>query len=242
MAVNGSYIEWRVRGVALAQVRAYGECVLREIMPIFANLNDKAESVATAEYERLGSEPVGDSWDGDMGSLAEAAHDKGLAYYETMTGLRQAVLNLFAVGLFHLVEQELADLCRDASFDVEPPRDTQMAVVADWYRDHFGLDLSRLRTWSTIDELRLVANASKHAEGTAARQLRERRPELFHNPVLRERFPGAPPSPWPIFRPLAGEDLYVTPQVLQQYVEAAVTFASEVAAHFEQRRDEYYPR
>jgi len=159
-----------------------------------------------------------------------------------MAGLRQAMLNLFAVGLFHLVEQELADLCRDASFDVEPPRDAKIEVVAEWYRNHFALDLSQLASWPTIDELRLVANASKHAEGSAARQLRERRPELFHSPVLREIHAEASFPAWPIFRPLAGEDFYVTPETLQQYVDEAVRFMSEVANYFEHHCDEYYPR
>ena len=54
-----------------------------------------------------------------MALLAERAHDKGLVFYETMYGLRQSVLNLFAVGLFHRLEQELADLCRDGAFMVD---------------------------------------------------------------------------------------------------------------------------
>lgn len=176
------------------------------------------------------------------GSLAEAADDKGLVYYETMTGLRQSVLNLFAVGLFHLIEQELADLCRDGAFTVDPPKDTKIEPVADWYATHFALDLRSLPSWSTVDELRLVANATKHAEGSAARQLRERRPELLHNPVLRETNPELTPAEWPIFRPLAGEDLYVTPEILQQYTEASVMFVTEVADRFKEHGDEYYPR
>ena len=62
--------------------------------------DQRAEAVATAEFDRLGAEPVGEFWDGDMGDLAETANDKGIAFCETMSGLRQSVLNLFAVGLF----------------------------------------------------------------------------------------------------------------------------------------------
>jgi hypothetical protein len=242
MAVNGLYMEMRVRDSAVRYIRAYGECVGRDLMPAFADLEAKAEAVGEAEFDRLGSEPAGDDWDGDMGSLAEAADEKAQLYYDTMAGLSQAVLNLLAVGLFHLLEQELADLCRDGAFTVPPPVDSRLDGVADWYRQHFDLDLRTLPSWPLIDELRLVANATKHAEGAAVRQLRERRPELFHNPVLREVHVLEEPVPWPVHRPLSGEDLYVTPEIFQQYTAAAVNFVSEIASHFEERPEEYYPR
>lgn len=45
--------------------------------------------------ERLGSLPATDDYDGG-GADAEAAQDKGLAFYETMTAMRQATVNLFS--------------------------------------------------------------------------------------------------------------------------------------------------
>jgi hypothetical protein len=38
--------------------------------------------------------------------------------------------------------------------------------------------------WARIDELRLVANSVKHAEGPSAQQLRELRADLFQNPAF----------------------------------------------------------
>lgn len=240
MAVSARYIEWRVRSVALQQVAAYVDFMLREIIPVFANMEQRAEAAAASEYERLSSELAGEFWDGDIDTLAEQAHDKGLAIYETLNGLRQSVLNLFAVGLFHLLEQEIADLCRDASFDVEPPNDTKLDPVADWYKEHFDLDLRSLPSWAKVDELRLVANVTKHAEGNSARRLRELRPALFQLPSLREM--GFAPGSWPISRPLAGDDLYVTAENLQEYGQAAVDLISEIANHFKERGEESYPR
>jgi hypothetical protein len=185
MAVSGGYMAMRVRNTGLRNVSAYGTYLQEEIVPVFENIEAKADAVAAAEYERLGAETVGEDWSGDMGDAAEVAQDKGLSFYQTLTGLRQSVLNLFAVGLFHLLEQETADLCRDASFQVEPPCDTKISDVADWYQDHFALDLHTLRSWSTIDELRLLANTTKHGEGGSAERLKQRRPELFRNPILR---------------------------------------------------------
>jgi hypothetical protein len=225
----------------MRNVLAYGECVRRDVMPSFSDLEQKADQIAEAEYNRLGSAPVRDDCAVDMASLAEAAHDKGLAFYETMFGIRQAVQNLFVVGLFHLLEQELADLCCDGAITVPPPAESRLAVLVAWYSRYFRLDLEMLPAWPTVDELRLVANATKHAEGSSVQQLRIRRPELFHSPVLREIHSLVRPIAWPVHRPLSGEDLYVTPELFQQYAEASVNLVSDVAHYFEEHSAELYP-
>ena len=152
---------WRVRGGALQRIPAYGECILSDVMPTFSDLDERANKVAEDEFERLGSLPVGEDWDGDMASLAEDANDKGLLFYTTMTGIRQSFLNLFSAGLFHLIEQELADLCRDGAFTVDPPTDTKIGIVRQWYADHFDLDLSTLPSRPAN---RRTQSSGKHGE------------------------------------------------------------------------------
>src|ERR1700689_131653 len=115
MAVQGSYMAGRINHTTLPEIHIYGECVFRDLLPAFDNLNARAEQVADAEYAGLGCQPADDDWDGDMSSLAESTQAKGLAFYQTMYGLRQSVLNLLALGLFHRLEQELSDLCRDGA-------------------------------------------------------------------------------------------------------------------------------
>lgn len=233
---------WRVRVSAIPYVKAYGECVLRDVVPAFGNLETRANEVANAAFERYGAEPAGEDFDGDMSDFAERAEDEGIDFYQTMFAIRQSTLNLFAVGLFHLVEQELADLCRDGAFDVAPPGDTKIAEVARWYGDHFGLDLSALSDWHTMDELRLVANTVKHAEGASSEQLRNIRPQLFQHPAVRELLPEEDfGAALPIQLPLAGESLYVSAEFFCGYSEAANRFFESIANYFEQHGDEYYP-
>jgi hypothetical protein len=232
---------WRLRISAIPYVRAYGECVLREVLPVFANLEVRADEIADAEFERLGAEPAGEECDGDMSAAAETAQDKGQAFYDTMFALRQTTLNLFAAGLFHLVEQQLADLCRDATFRIDPPDDTKLGIVAQWYRRHFDLDLRDLPMWPEIDELRFLANAVKHAEGDSAEDLRGRNPELFRDPRLREiGLDNA--ADQPLRLPLAGDDLYVTEGRFGRYSESANQFLAAIAEHFEANGEQYYPR
>src|SRR5437868_6432220 len=102
--LSGGYLSWRIR-YAIAPIRAFGEFIEQDILPQFGNLSARADAVADAEFARLGSFPAGEDWDGDMGTLAEAAHDKGIEFYAMMFGLQYGMIGLFAAGLFHMVEQ-----------------------------------------------------------------------------------------------------------------------------------------
>lgn len=242
MATTGDYVAWRVRVSAIPYLGAYGECILRDVVGAFGDLERRAEEVANAAFERYGAQPAGEDFDGDMGAFAERAHNEGITFYEKMFAIRQSTLNLFAVGVFHLVEQQVADLCRDGAFDIAPPGDTKIAVVAKWYRDHFGLDLSALPDWATMDELRLVANTVKHAEGGSAEQLRNIRPQLFRHPAVGELLPGEDfGGALPVHLPIAGESLYVSEEFFRGYSEAASRFFESIANYFDQHGDAYYP-
>jgi hypothetical protein len=225
----------------------YRECVFREVLPAFANLSVRAERVADEYFNRIEAGPADDE-SVDMADVAEDAEERGQAFYETMGAVRHTMLNLLAAGLFHVVEQQLADSCRDASFTIARPDDTKISVVAKWYREHFLLNLETLPSWALVDELRLLANAVKHAEGPATKKLRAIRPELFRNPdyvALDDELSnegGEPPRTPVVFLPLAGEDLFVSEGLLRTYGEAVESFLKEIAAHFDAHDHEDYPR
>src|SRR5438067_13444749 len=129
------------------------------------------------------SAPATDDYSGDGSEEAESASDAGLSFYGQITSMYQATLNLFAAGLFHVIEQHLADVTRDGAIDEQGP-DTKLQNVTDWYKRHFLVDLTQFPQWPVVNELRLVANTTKHAEGSSAQDLRLIRPELFQNPIL----------------------------------------------------------
>ena len=243
MPVTGSYMALRVRNSPLRCVRDYRECLLNDVLPAFNDLERRAAKVGDDEFARLGAEPADDDSYVDQGADAEAAEDKAQEFYETKIAGRQLVLNLFAAGLFHLLEQQVADLCRDGGFMVPPLRGTQLVgEVSKWYARHFGLRLQSLPSWTLIDELRLVANVTKHAEGSSAEELRERRPSLFTHPMVLELGPQNAGVPrWDVARPLAGEDLFVTVEILREYCDAAASFLSEIHGHFEAHANDFYP-
>ena len=244
MSANGYYLAQRVRLTAIPYIRAYGEWVYK-LLPTLEDFEERRQELAAAEYEQIKEEFPGKSYEIDLAAAAYFAQQQAWAFYDTSAALRQTTLNLFAAGLFHLLEQQLADVCHDGSLldgsQIQPPNDTQIKKVVKWYRRHFDLDLRTLANWKKIDELCLVANSVKHGEGGSAQKLRERRPELFQDPILGELSPRDWTEKQPVRNPLAGEDLYITEEVFKEYSESANGFVSEIAEHFEEHGEHSYP-
>src|ERR1019366_1102504 len=243
--MTGNYLESQITFNIIGPIVAFRAYIFRDVLPAFGNLGERAEQAANDYYDRVGSQPVGEYGELDIADVAETAHDRSVSWYEMMTSLQQTMLNLLAAGLFHLAEQQLGALSRDVSFSERPLRDTKLAVVADWYFTHLQLDLKTLPSWAIMDELRLVANAVKHAEGAATTQLRTLRPELFRNPAFVEidrEFAqrGMALGTSAVSAPLSGEDFFVTEQLLQGYAEGAESLFGEIAAYFKAHGRNHY--
>jgi hypothetical protein len=227
--------------MVLPFIRVYGQWVEEHIIPMSDQLEKMANTVEQEAYDKIMSQPAGDDYMGDGSDEAEAAHDIGLSFYEDITKMYQATLNLFSAGLFHVTEQQLADLTRDAAIE-EEASDTKLGVVLAWYRENCQLDLTQFPTWSVIAELKDVANSTKHAEGPAAERLRAKHPELFMHPLLRKDDPNTTVVVSPLSLPLGGDGLYVTGDGFRKYHKAILDFFEWVGQYFEVHGDEHYPR
>lgn len=215
MAVVSQYLSWRIRHSTLPAIRAYGQWVNDYIIPVVNDLTARADAIERETYDRLSAAINPERYTGDGWELAEQAFDMGLSFYETWSSMYQAALNLFTAGLFHSLEQRLADLTHDGAIE-NPVPDSQLSTVVDWYREHFEADLTTFASWNAINELRLVANAIKHGEGRSTDELRPLRPDLFQSPHLRND-PRFPVVHWPIHLPLGGDGLYVTADDFKKY-------------------------
>jgi hypothetical protein len=60
MAVPGGYLKTQIERCALRPIVGYRECVFREVLPVFGNLNERAERVAKEHFNRIGAEAVGE--------------------------------------------------------------------------------------------------------------------------------------------------------------------------------------
>jgi hypothetical protein len=243
MAVSGGYLAMQMRGWLMRPVLVFRQYIFSDILPGLSNLGERAEQMASDYYNRIGAQPAGEYEDVDMACVADDAHEISLGWYETMVPVRQTMLNLLAAGIFHLAEQQLAQSCRDVSFDVIPPPKTRLGNIETWYRTNFHLELKTLPSWPVLDELRHVANAVKHGEGGSAEKLKALRPKLFSNPDYVEFYEkeGIESPVRDAQAPLTGEDLFVTEDLLRMYIDTVEALFGEIADYFESRARDFFP-
>lgn len=215
--------------VFVPQVSAFCDAIINRLLPTFAEIDKEADQATQAEYERLGSLPAGVYTAWDMGDIAEQALEAGLTYYQALEGVRQSVLNLAVAALYHMLEQQLMFFHRRQVLHPSEEDITSKLKITELKKRLLdgGIDIKSLESWSKVNELRLVANSVKHAEGASSEQLRKLRQDLFVNPSLQDENLSLSASTPKVYLPLAGEDIYVTSDDLEDYRSAVVLFWEE---------------
>ena len=236
MFMDALWVANNIHWIYLPPVEAYRATALTKILPVFDDLEQEADAVAEAEFERLCAQPASPDFDGDLSDLAEGATEHGNDYGETMFAIRQSVLNLLAAGLFHMFEQQQKGLFHqtvaartgtDFSWDA---LDNSLAAS--------GVDRRRLPGATSLEELRLVANTIKHGAGGSAAKLAALRPDLFdfdpdgnrEEDLDKQRLGATIRSSDLLFAPLGGGDLYVTEKNLADWCNAVLQFWRGLAA------------
>ncbi len=119
--VHGTHITWRINQLVLPFLKVFGHWADEHVLALEGQLSNMAEEVAQKIYEELASQPVEEDYSGDGSEEAEYARDLGVSYYENVSAMYQTTVNLFAAGLFHSTEQQLADLTRDGAIEFDLP-------------------------------------------------------------------------------------------------------------------------
>tara|TARA_R110001592_G_scaffold360104_1_gene667945 strand:+ start:779 stop:1567 length:789 start_codon:yes stop_codon:yes gene_type:complete len=167
------------------------------------------------------------------------ATESAAELYDRLTSVRQAVLNMATVMLWHLLEQQVLSLYRLQLVYLPKLNEFQASTGSNKHQNpryfcdvkdqliHVGIDVETLPSYKKLDELRLVANSVKHGKGNAAEQLFEQRADLFAHPDSSVKGGTVSPQPEDIERPAAGNGIYVTIEDLAGYFDVAVSFWNE---------------
>ncbi|WP_027820662.1 hypothetical protein [Paraburkholderia bannensis] len=200
------------------------------LLPTFDDIEAEAKAIEEKAYADLMSLPLDPDMT-DESMLAEAAFEAGYDHYSGMDTVRQALINAFAPLLYHTWEQQLIAFHRKEVLGPKEENDNrllQVKVLQKRLMDA-GLDIRRLQSWSTLEELKLVANTVKHADGESADRLKTARPDLFQINRARGVNLTTPAYPRRVYYPMSGEDLYLTLTDLREYGHAAIAFWDEFA-------------
>ncbi|MCW3609148.1 hypothetical protein [Burkholderia cenocepacia] len=204
----------------------------KRLLPSFDGIEAEATALQEQTFLDLVSRPI-DHDMADESMLAQAAFEAGFDYYAGMDAIRQALINSFAPMLYHTWEQQLlAFHRREVLRQTEQHANAllKLSVLRKRLADK-GIDIAKLPTWSQLDQLRVVANTVKHADGDSADIVKAQRPELFDPARANGESAAAPfriTAPT-VYRPMSGEDLYLTVADIKAYGAAAIRFWDEFA-------------
>ena len=210
------------------QINAIVDVLEKRLLPNFEGIEKESERVAEEAWERFMS--MGGTGDEDPADFADKVLCAGISHHELMHGIRQGMLNLVAVALFHAFEQQVIFFHRKNILhpkEENDPEQLKLSVFQCRLRK-FGINIKQFTSWPKIyDELRLIANTVKHAEGKSSQELCQIRPDMFMNPLL-SGFSSGPVVPVPQFQPLVGYGLYVSLQDIKAYRCHLVGFWQEL--------------
>ena len=229
MAFNHDYWRGIFERDFLPQLRSIVDALDSRMLPGFEGIEQEAEQHSDEMYRQLGEMPG--TGDEDLSVLAEAAMDAGVNHYMLLRGIRQGIVNLFAASLFHAFEQQIMLFHRKEILQPAEANDSKLFKLAV-FRSRLlvhGIDIYAFQTWPVIDELRLVANTVKHAEGDSAQRLHELRPDFFKEhglPGLGEWVTRWQPR---VFQPLVGKDLFLELKDVRAYLNTLVGFWEELS-------------
>lgn len=226
---NIGFWEPFIRTQFVKQIELLSESIQNRLIPTFDGIEKEAEEISEKEWDRLCSSCY--SPDIDPADLAERAQEAGIDHYMMLSNIRQSLLNIATTALYHLFEQQIIFFLRREVLHPSKENDPQLMKVSV-FRERLlgkGIDIYSFHSWDKIDELRVVSNSIKHAEGTSANELRKKRPDMFKHPILRSKpemdlIHSATPR---VYMPMAGDDIFVIQDDLSEYENALVGFWNE---------------
>ncbi len=186
MISNWAY--YYIRKDFIPLIDAFADCLKKRVLPSFENLSSEADEVENEAWNQLSSFAPEDS---DPSDFVESAFNAGLEFYQTMTELAQGMRNLFAVGLYHLFEQQFLRFHRGELLDFGEQDDPNLFKTSEAVKRlaGHGIHIDEFGSWAKVKELKTLANAVKHADGGACDELKRVRPDLFSHPEGRELGP-----------------------------------------------------
>lgn len=219
--IRGDYLI----SVFIPQVRQFDRVFSETVFPPFADPETQANKVAQDYWDQKMSEPCGpDGPDEDPADIADDARQQSIDFYETMFAMHHTVVNLFTAGVFHLFEQQVGTLMEDWTGKRPKFPFDELGKLTIKNRDGGEIAIKSAPTWGRLDELRLVANVVKHAEGDSATRLRAVNGAHFRLPSVR----GTELEKWfgerMLGEPLTGEGIYVVKADYDTFVTAVIEF------------------
>ncbi len=236
MIRNNMYWAYQIKVDFIPGIDFFSRCLEEKIVPAFDSIENEADAVEREAFENQSDYIDPENY--DPADAAENAFERGLEYYQWMKGTLQGVINLFTAGLYHLLEQQLLLFYRQELLSIDEKNNMSLLEFnkAKSRLLTHGINIENFESWLKIDELRLVANTVKHADGSSAQNLQSRRPDLFSRSVTTSIM-NSNITLGPVFTPLTGDSVYITQSEFKKYVSSVKKFWKEMCVALEEQID-----
>lgn len=228
---NGKFWVQRFKHDFIPSTRRVVDVFLNRLMPTFSTAEAEAEALTRELWDDAMSSPY-NPYGPDEFQIAEAVQSAGIEHYLSLKGMEQGLWNCCALFLYHLFEQHLMLFHRQELLRWVEQNDLELINHKELHKrlEVAGVEVKSFRTWQKLEELRLLANTLKHAEGKSSRELANRAPSLFRNPSLKGIEISEHVGYKRVYTPLVGEDVFVSVNHIHEYAEAIEGFWNELSA------------
>ena len=143
-----------------SQLEAIVDTLENRVLTNFENVESEADKATDEAWNESMSQPASEYEYQDPGDLAESAQEVGISLYQLLAGVRQGIINLFAVALYHCFEQQIV-LFREQElrFTVEQDKLGELNTLK-CQLEYLSIDITDFNAWEKITEIRLVANVT----------------------------------------------------------------------------------
>ncbi|MBA4313092.1 MAG: hypothetical protein C0417_10735 [Chlorobiaceae bacterium] len=216
------YLNKNLRSKLKSQIKMFCDYFITHLFPTFDNIEQTAYKYANDVYAALMKQFAGPDEDGS--SVADTAIEHGLNHYTALASIRYSFSALALASLYHLWEQQAREfLFNELSRDQHIPPDKFCPNGLEGIKEIFlkyGVDLTTFKSWSQLNELRIICNVVKHGDGKSANELRGLKPKLFNPDVYRSTTSS-----------LFEDILLVSSKEFVEYADMLIAFWDEIPEH-----------
>jgi len=162
----------------------------KRLLSAFAKIYEEAEQAEKAHWDESGLSFNPDTH--DEGSLAEAARDHGVVFYQMLSEMHERTRLSIVAGMYHHWDKSwrrfLVEQLRWPGL-VPGPRTRRLlwrleSVKLETLLHAFGLDVRSFPDFLRLDAMRLVVKVFKHGEGASFDDLQKLYPSFVPPPLV----------------------------------------------------------
>jgi hypothetical protein len=146
--------------------------------------------------------PALDAIDARLDEMSRSEEPADVFGLGGMNALKRSTIEAFALSLQSLWERQLREFLKSCARELERPADeVEELERANWekllkrFQELRGLPLYAFGSFQDLELLHLLGNACRHGDGSSARTLSERWPDLWPNPPWFDDFRALSPNP-----------------------------------------------